>query len=320
MWFTYDEQVNSPFPTVGMIGLGQRCRMSSAPASALGVDLIFLTQSGTETAAQVAESRIPNFQDLAQIREFAKKCDLITYESELVPIPIIRTLESEGFKFYPTSESLTFSKSKVVVIKRETDELSDFELSVLVARSPHGQAATWAPVRVLQPSENNLMTIAPSPELTDELSQEAQQIALKIAAEIKLVGVMAVKMFLRKEKLFVKDLVLHPHESGYWTIDGSVTSQFEQHLRAILDLPLGDTSICANNVVTGFVFGGDKKDMYRPYLHLMARTPKLKFQQYRNEVVPGRTIAHLTLVGHDLAELKSEVEHAVDYMTGIIDE
>jgi 5-(carboxyamino)imidazole ribonucleotide synthase len=164
------------------------------------------------------------------------------------------------------------------------------------------------------------MTIAPAPDLTEELGQQAQQIALNIAAEIKLVGVMAVEMFVKGDLLFINELAMRPHNSGHWTIDGSITSQFEQHLRAILDLPLGDTSMTAQCAVMGNVLGGDKQDMYRPYLHLLARTPKLKVHQYRKEVKPGRKIGHVTLLGENLIELTTEVQHAIDYMGGVIDE
>jgi 5-(carboxyamino)imidazole ribonucleotide synthase len=113
---------------------------------------------------------------------------------------------------------------------------------------------------------------------------------------------------------------MRPHNSGHWTIEGSTTSQFEQHLRAVLDLPLGDPSMTAPIAVMGNILGGEKTDMYRPYLHLMARTPALHFHQYKKDVRPGRKIGHVTLLGQDLVELSQEVHHAVQYMSGEIDE
>jgi 5-(carboxyamino)imidazole ribonucleotide synthase len=113
---------------------------------------------------------------------------------------------------------------------------------------------------------------------------------------------------------------MRPHNSGHWTIDGAVTSQFEQHLRAILDLPLGDPSMTADIAVMGNILGGEKTDMYRPYLHLMARNPELKFHQYKKEVRVGRKIGHVTAVGSDLLQLTTDVQHARDYMSGAIDE
>ena len=189
----------------------------------------------------------------------------------------------------------------------------------MVARSPHGQAATWAPTQTIQSDGICTMTIAPA-QLATELSLNAQEMALSIAADIKLVGVMAVEIFVKGGNLFINELAMRPHNSGHWTIEGSATSQFEQHLRAILDLPLGDTAMVADFAVMGNVLGGEKTDMYRPYLHLMARTPKLKIHQYRKEVKPGRKIGHVTLIGENLVELTSEVQHAIDYMSGVIDE
>lgn len=352
--------------------------MSAAPAAALGIDLVLLAQSATDSGAQVAAFEVGDYRDLVQVREFAKKCDLLTFEHELIPISVIRALENEGVKFYPTSESFIYSQDKAAmreklanylapkwqVVTRVNEVLEypviaksisggydgrgvwkvnseselavillenpkllveelidfDFEISVMVARSPHGQAATWAPTQTVQSDGICTMAIAPAPDLSEALGQQAQQIALSIAAEIKLVGVMAVEMFVKGDQLFMNELAMRPHNSGHWTIDGSVTSQFEQHLRAILDLPLGDTSMTAKYAVMGNVLGGDKQDMYRPYLHLLARTPKLKVHQYRKEVKPGRKIGHVTLLGENLVELTTEVQHAIDYMGGVIDE
>ena len=196
----------------------------------------------------------------------------------------------------------------------------DFEISVMVARSPHGQATSWAPTQTIQEDGICTSTIAPSPDLSLMLAERAQQLALEIAEEVELVGVMAVEMFVRGEDLFINELAMRPHNSGHWTIEGARTSQFEQHLRAILDLPLGDPSMTAPFAVMGNILGGAKTDMYRPYLHLMARNPDLKFHHYKKEVRPGRKIGHVTAIGSDLLELTQTVQHARDYMSGEIDE
>jgi 5-(carboxyamino)imidazole ribonucleotide synthase len=196
----------------------------------------------------------------------------------------------------------------------------DYEIAVMVARSPHGQATTWAPTQTVQKDGICVMTISPAPQLSAALSEKGQKLALDIAAEVGVVGVMAVEMFVKGENLFINELAMRPHNSGHWTIEGSHTSQFEQHLRAVLDLPLGDPSMTAPIAVMGNVLGGSKTDMYRPFLHLMARTPALNFHHYKKDVRPGRKIGHVTLLGKDLVELTNEVQHAVDYMSGEIDE
>jgi 5-(carboxyamino)imidazole ribonucleotide synthase len=196
----------------------------------------------------------------------------------------------------------------------------DYEIAVMVARSPHGQATTWAPTQTVQKDGICVLTISPAPQLTAALSEKAQKLALDVAHEVAVVGVMAVEMFVKGDNLYINELAMRPHNSGHWTIEGSLTSQFEQHLRAVLDLPLGDPSMTAPIAVMGNVLGGSKTDMYRPYLHLMARTPALHFHQYKKDVRPGRKIGHVTLLGKDLVELTHEVQHAVDYMSGEIDE
>ena len=195
----------------------------------------------------------------------------------------------------------------------------DFEIAVMVARSPHGQAATWAPTRTFQRDGICIETVTPVPEFSADQSERTQNLALQIAEEIKLVGVMAVEMFVKGDELFINELALRPHNSGHWTIEGSITSQFEQHLRAVLDLPLGDTAMTAKWAVMGNILGGNNQDMYRPYLHLMARTPNLKFHQYLKEVRPGRKIGHVTITGDDLVELRAEVSHALAYLSGEIE-
>jgi len=196
----------------------------------------------------------------------------------------------------------------------------DSEIAIMVARSPHGQAATWAATWTVQENGICSTTVTPIPNISDELATLATSIALKIAQGVSLVGVMAVELFKVGNHLIINELAMRPHNSGHWTIEGARTSQFEQHIRAVLDLPLGDTSMTAPWAVMGNILGGEKNDMYRPYLHLMARTPALKFHHYRKEVRPGRKIGHVTLLGENLVELQHEVQHALDYLSGAVDE
>ena len=370
--------MSKAFPTVGVIGAGQLARMSIAPATALGVDLLILAGDSNDSAAQIVKHVVGDYTDLKTVREFAAQCDVVTFEHELIPLSIIKALEADGVVVRPTSAAFEFSQDKaamrqklqafpspkfqIVTATRQVDEYPviakaitggydgrgvwkvnsetelaellqqipkllveelinfDYEIAVMVARSPHGQATTWAPTQTIQKDGICVMTISPAPLLSAALSEKAQKLALDIAAEVGVVGVMAVEMFVQGENLFINELAMRPHNSGHWTIEGSHTSQFEQHVRAVLDLPLGDPSMTAPFAVMGNVLGGIKTDMYRPYLHLMARTPALNFHHYKKEVRPGRKIGHVTLLGKDLVELTHEVQHAVDYMSGEIDE
>jgi 5-(carboxyamino)imidazole ribonucleotide synthase len=196
----------------------------------------------------------------------------------------------------------------------------DVEIAVMVARSPHGQATTWAPVEIFKAGDICTLTVTPAQKISSAVAEKAQQMALEIAQEIKVVGVAVVELLARGEELFVKELAIGPHNFGNWSIEGAVTSQFEQHLRAILDLPLGTPAMNHSFVVMGNVLSGEKTDMYRPYLHLMARTPSLHFHQYKKEVTPGIPMGHITICGENLPDLIGEVEHACDYMSGVIDE
>ena len=218
-------------------------------------------------------------------------------------------------------EELHNSRSQVLLLEEKLD--FDYEIAIMVARSPHGQAATWAPTLTVQRDGICVQTVTPIPELSNALAAQVVQMALQIAQGIDLVGVMAVEIFVLGDRLFINELALRPHNSGHWSIEGAITSQFEQHLRAVLDLPLGDTSLVAPFAVMGNVIGieTDKStNLFRPYLHLMARIPALKIHQYMKELRPGRKVGHVTLLGSDLLHLRSEVRHAVDYLSGAIDE
>ena len=156
--------------------------------------------------------------------------------------------------------------------------------------------------------------------IMEEAAKTLDELGISYDADVVSAHRMPVEMFVKGDQLFINELAMRPHNSGHWTIEGSVTSQFEQHLRAVLDLPLGDTSMRAPVAVMGNILGSSKTDMYRPYLHLMARNPGLKFHHYKKDVRPGRKIGHVTLLGNDAVELSHEVQHALDYMSGEIDE
>ena len=309
--------MNSEFPIVGVIGAGQNVRMMITPATALGIKLLPFASSMTDSAAQITPCVIGDYIDIDAVKKFAEQCDVVTFEHELVPLSIIKALEVAGVRVRPGSETFVSLQKKL-----STKELKefDYEISVLVARSPHAQAATWAPTQIIKSNRISTMTISPAPMLSHTMSEDAQKTALEVAAEVNLIGVMAVEIGVLGNEMFVTDLSVHPHNSGYWTIEGSRTSQFEQHLRAILDLPLGDPSMTNEYAVLGNIFGKNKTDMYRPYLHLMARNPSLKFHLYGKEVQPGINIGHVNATGNDLSELRTEIEHAVDYISGEIDE
>lgn len=194
------------------------------------------------------------------------------------------------------------------------------ELAAQVARSPQGQAVAYPVVRTLQTDGICTEVVAPAPGLADEHATSAQEIALRIAGVLGVTGMLAVELFDTDDGVLVNELAMRPHNSGHWSMDGAVTSQFENHLRAVLDLPLGSPAAIAPYAVMVNVLGGDQPDMYPAYLHCMARDPGLRIHMYGKSVRPGRKIGHVTVVGDDLASLLDRAHHAADYLTGVIDE
>ena len=200
------------------------------------------------------------------------------------------------------------------------------ELAAVVARSPSGQAAAYAVVETVQTDGICTEVLAPAPDLDDDLAVTCTEAALRIAGELDVTGVLAVEIFEVVDAVtgapafLVNELAMRPHNSGHWTIDGAVTSQFEQHLRAVLDLPLGRTSHREPWTVMGNVLGGDHPELYPTYRHLMARDPGLRVHLYGKGVRPGRKIGHVTVCGGDLPGLRERAQHAADYLRGVVDE
>ncbi len=195
------------------------------------------------------------------------------------------------------------------------------ELAAVVARSPSGQAVAYPVVESVQRDGICVEVVAPAPGLDPDLAAEAQRTALSVAAELDVVGVLAVELFqTADDRLLVNELAMRPHNSAHWTIDGAVTSQFENHLRAVLDLPLGSPMARAPYTVMVNVLGGDLPDVYPAYRHVLARDPGLKVHWYGKAVTPGRKVGHVTVCGDDLADLRERAWHAADYIRGDIDE
>ncbi|WP_289032530.1 5-(carboxyamino)imidazole ribonucleotide synthase [uncultured Arsenicicoccus sp.] len=397
------------FPVVGIIGGGQLARMTAPPAVGLGVTLSVLAESESASAAQVIPSSpVGDHTSVEDVVEFARRCDVVTFDHEHVPPEVIAAVQAAGVRVEPSPEALLHAQDKLVMRRRLTelgipcpdwahvtsrsdleafgervgwplvlktprggydgkgvrvvtgpDDARDWldaveaagaggtggehgatmadgllaeamvgftrELAVLVARSPSGQAAVWPVVETVQTDGICTEVLAPAPDLDPELASRASESALRIAGELGVTGVMAVELFETRDgddrpTYLVNELAMRPHNSGHWTIDGSVTSQFEQHLRAVLDLPLGSTRARERWTVMGNVLGGDYPELYATYRHLMARDPAMKFHLYGKDVRPGRKIGHVDVSGDDLDDLRARARHACDYLQGVITE
>nr|MBA3907076.1 5-(carboxyamino)imidazole ribonucleotide synthase [Pseudonocardiales bacterium] len=181
------------------------------------------------------------------------------------------------------------------------------ELAALVARSPFGQAAAWPVVETVQAEGQCVQVLAPAPGLSDERAADAQRLALRVAEELGVTGLLAVELFeLTTGELMVNELAMRPHNSGHWTIEGARTSQFEQHLRAVLDYPLGATTPTAPAVVMANVLGADRPvamSVDERLHHLFARFPDVKVHLYGKAERPARKVGHVTALGTDMDEV-----------------
>jgi 5-(carboxyamino)imidazole ribonucleotide synthase len=194
------------------------------------------------------------------------------------------------------------------------------ELSALVARSPSGQAASYPVVQTTQLDGICHEVVAPAPDLAPGLAGQAQELALRIAKELGVVGILAVELFETADgRILVNELAMRPHNTGHWTQDGAVTSQFENHLRAVLDLPLGSPAPRAPWSVMVNILGGPDPEVGRlvdGFPHVMARDPALRVHLYGKELRPNRKVGHVNAYGDDLAETLERARHAAAWFRG----
>ena len=374
-----------------MVGGGQLARMSAAPAAALGINFRVLATSRHESAAQVvSDVSLGAHDDEHAVLAFADGCDVVTFDHEHVPGPILEKLEARGVAVRPGPRALINAQDKAVMRRtlegvgapvpawravESPAQAQDFaetvgyplilktsrggydgkgvwrvesashldavmaqplppgavwlaeaavpfmqELSAQVARSPSGQTAAYPVVRTVQTGGICSEVVAPAPGLDPDRAVDAQRIALEIAGALDVTGMLAVEMFDTGNEILVNELAMRPHNSGHWTIEGAVTSQFENHLRAVLDLPLGSPNVREPAAVMVNILGGDVGDLYSAYRHVFARDPGVKVHLYGKDVRPGRKVGHVTAVGSDPQSLLLRARHAADYFSGAIDE
>ncbi|NMH80547.1 5-(carboxyamino)imidazole ribonucleotide synthase [Pseudonocardia xinjiangensis] len=193
------------------------------------------------------------------------------------------------------------------------------ELAALVARSPYGQAAAWPVVETVQEQGQCVQVLAPAPGLDEDVAVTAQELALRIAAELDVTGLLAVELFERTDgALVVNELAMRPHNSGHWTIEGSRTSQFEQHLRAVLDYPLGTTTPTAPAVVMANVLGAAQPPAMSTderLHHLFARFPDVKVHLYGKEERPARKVGHVTALGAEMDVVRRRAALAAAWLS-----
>ncbi|SNC71438.1 5-(carboxyamino)imidazole ribonucleotide synthase [Kytococcus aerolatus] len=381
-------------PVVGIIGGGQLARMCAGPAAELGISVVVLAEADDAAAAQVfRHAPVGRCDDREAVRALAAACDVVTFDHEHVPDPVLSALESEGVSLHPAPAALLHAQDKIAMRQRlgaaglpvpawsmvhdraglrafadqhewpvvlktprggydgkgvmvltgpeDLDRAEEWfaradasgllaeeavpftrELAVMVARTPSGEMATWPVVHTVQEEGICTRVEAPAGDLDPAVAQDVRAAAQKVAELLGVTGVMAMEVFETgrsgegERGWVVNELAMRPHNSGHWTQDGAVTSQFEQHLRAVLDLPLGDTSPRAPHTVMGNVLGGPAEDLHAASRLVMEADPGARVHVYGKEVRPGRKVGHVTVYGEDVEDLRRRADAARHTLQG----
>ena len=199
------------------------------------------------------------------------------------------------------------------------EELVGFtrELAQQVARRPSGAVSAYPVVETVQRDGVCAEVIAPAPHSSGRLQQVAAQIGIAIAEGLGVTGMLAVELFeTTDERLLVNELAMRPHNSGHWSQDGAVTSQFEQHLRAVLDLPLGDPGALAAWAVMVNILGGPAEDpLDARFAAAMEEHPRAKVHTYGKAPRPGRKVGHVTVAGDELDDAAYQARAAASFFT-----
>jgi 5-(carboxyamino)imidazole ribonucleotide synthase len=251
-------------------------------------------------------------------RAVSSLADVLDHQTAGRPVVLKATsggYDGKGVWICQTTEAAAEVISHGIGLLAEEYIPFDRELAVLVARSPKGQGGSYPVVQTVQRDGICREVIAPAPGLTPEISVRAQRLGLALAAELGVTGLLAIELFQVGDELIINELAMRPHNCGHWTIDGAVTSQFEQHLRAVLDLPLGSTSSTAKAAVMVNVLGGDDADLYSRFVHVMAADPGVRVHLYGKQVRPGRKVGHVTVTGADVEQLRDRAWRAANYLS-----
>ncbi|WP_157439020.1 5-(carboxyamino)imidazole ribonucleotide synthase [Agreia sp. Leaf244] len=371
---------------VGVIGGGQLARMMIPAAVNLGLDLRVLAENEGSSAA-LAASEVGDYLDRDTVLAFAETVDVVTFDHEHVPQPILRALVEAGHAVHPGPDALLYAQDKILMREKleqlgvpvpiwaavsDADELASFiadngghavvktprggydgkgvrvvthadevadwflalaedgnggallaeervefsrELAQMVARRPSGDMQLWPVVESIQRDGVCAEVIAPAPRSAGRVADVAADIATSIAEGLGVTGVFAVELFeTTDERLLVNELAMRPHNTGHWSIDGSTTSQFEQHLRAVLDLPLGATGCRDTWSVMVNVLGGPAEgSLVDRYAAAFADQPTVKFHNYGKAPRPGRKVGHVTAGGDDLDQVVFEARAAAAF-------
>lgn len=380
------------FPVVGIVGAGPLARLMIQAAIPLGIGVRVLAERADDPAALVCPNvdiGMPN--NARHLREFAARCDVVTFDHELVYLDALAEIEAGGGIVRPGAQALRYARDRLyqrtefkraglpvpefaeaphfpaidefvqrhgwpVVVKsqqggydghgvwvlEDANEARDFfdatagtgvdlmlerwvridrELAVLVARRPGGESVTYPVVETVQRGGICHEVIAPAP-VTPEIAARARLLGEQIAELTQAVGVIAIEMFLVGDELLINEVATRPHHSGHFSIEGCATSQFDNHLRAVLDWPLGPTDLLAPFAVMANLLG-EGRDSLAPRIPraLAAGPPSARWggvhpHLYGAEALLGRKMGHVTALGDDLEETRARAAQAAALLTG----
>jgi len=366
---------------VGMVGGGQLARMTYQAGIALGLTMRVLAERPDDSAALIgASTMLGSPQSLDALREFARQCDVVTFDHELVPPAHLAALEAEGVVLRPGARAMRFAQDKAyqrevlgalgipVPFNRRVasvDELAMFgdelgwpcvvkaisggydgrgvwifeepgqakelfatgreflaesfvpidrEIAILVARRPNGETAIYPIVETVQVDGMFRESVAPA-ALSHDLEARVKDLAQRIADATGVTGILAIELFLSGGRVVLNEVATRPHNSGHYTIEGTVTSQFENHLRAVLDWPLGETRLNAPAVVTVNIVGASESDP-RANLPKALHIPGVHVHLYGKGPRPGRKLGHVTVLGDDPGEARERAIRAAQIISG----
>lgn len=349
---------------VGVLGGGQLARMMIGPAVELGIELRVLAEAEGSSARDRATA-VGDYREVATVLEFARGVDVITFDHEHVPAPVLDALRESGVAVRPGPHALAAAQDKLhmrevladlglpmpVWARAETvddvarfladnggrvvaktprggydgkgvavitdpseisewlaagpvllEELVDYtrELAQLVARRPAGDIATWPVVETTQVGGVCAEVILPAPHATQRLIDVAAEIGRTVADGLGVTGVLAIEMFeTADDRILINELAMRPHNSGHVTMEGSVTGQFEQHLRAVVDMPLGNTESRHPWAAMVNVFGAMDTDRYAR----LDDHSSVKLHNYGKDPREGRKVGHVTATGAELDDV-----------------
>lgn len=357
---------------IGIIGGGQLGKMMILEAKKMGFYVIILDPTESCPADSIADEHIvADFDDETAIRQLSEKADIITYEFEHIGVEILKQLEQEGHKIYPTAKSLEIIQNKYTqkerlakhyipvpefikvsgiedikaaadkysyplmlksctggydgkgnaVINKESeisaayDELGagklplmveefipfEKEISVLACRDIKGNIVVY-PVGENEHRNNILFETRVPADISTQLAKEAMQLGHKVLEVFSGIGIFCIEMFVTKEiKLMINEIAPRPHNSGHYTIEGCVTSQFEQHVRAITGLPLGDTSLIKPSVMRNILGTGNSGQAVVTGMEQALEIQNVKTHIYNKTIArPGRKMGHITVTDNNL--------------------